>query len=177
MRKLLTRYQVDPAFLRVLFSFGDGPNLAESGSSNILSQTMQDGSRSKTPVPPVKKISHSITDTSYQIRYSEENLRSTTSPWSIRQTGVYHHHSFTNKFDLLIFLHPLSDSALEKQLVDLSVPRYRSTELLSTCENPYRLHILPFATYLDNWRWYFRHLGDEFQEKARLLPPFKIPRN
>ena len=46
MRKILTRYQVDPAFLSVLFSFGELPHLAESGSSNIASTVSSDGSRS-----------------------------------------------------------------------------------------------------------------------------------
>ena len=48
MRKVLTRYKVDPAFLNVLYSFGDGPHLAENGSSNVSSRTTEDGSQSKT---------------------------------------------------------------------------------------------------------------------------------
>ena len=48
MRKVLTRYQVDPTFLSVLFSFGEMPHLAESGSSNIASIESGNGSRSKT---------------------------------------------------------------------------------------------------------------------------------
>ena len=48
MRKVLTRYKVDPAFLSVLYSFGDGPHLAENGSSNVSSRTTEDGSQSKT---------------------------------------------------------------------------------------------------------------------------------
>ena len=47
MRKVLTRFEVDPAFLSVLFSFGEMPHLAESGSSNIASTITTDGSRSK----------------------------------------------------------------------------------------------------------------------------------
>lgn len=47
MRKILTRYQVDPNFLSVLFSFGEIPHLAESGSSNIASTASSDGSQSK----------------------------------------------------------------------------------------------------------------------------------
>lgn len=47
MRKVLTRYQVDPNFLSVLFSFGEMPHLVESGSSNIASTASSDGSQSK----------------------------------------------------------------------------------------------------------------------------------
>lgn len=51
MRKALTRYQVDPSFLPVLYSFGDNPHLAECGSSNASSQKTDDGSRSKIALP------------------------------------------------------------------------------------------------------------------------------
>ena len=47
MRKILTRYKVDPAFLSVLYSFGDAPHLAENGSSNVSCRTADDGSHSK----------------------------------------------------------------------------------------------------------------------------------
>ncbi|MCJ1457002.1 hypothetical protein MMC28_007368 [Mycoblastus sanguinarius] len=149
MRKILTRYQVDPNFLPVLYSFGDVPHLAESGSSNASSQTIDDGSR----------------NLSYQTRYSEKNHRAADSPWSIRQTGVYHHHSSSKEFDLFIFLHPLSDSVLERQLLAFGGQQLRPSDLSSICNNPYRLHILPYTMYLHNWRWYFRYLGNEFQKK------------
>ena len=47
MRKVLTRYEVDPAFLSVLYSFGGAPHLAENGSSNVSSRTTEDVSHSK----------------------------------------------------------------------------------------------------------------------------------
>lgn len=51
MRKILTVYKVDPAFLHVLFSFGEVPNLAESGSRNIACNTTSDGSQSEQHGP------------------------------------------------------------------------------------------------------------------------------
>ncbi len=50
MRKILTAYKVDPAFLHVLFSFGEVPNLAESGSRNVACNTTRDGSHSEYKV-------------------------------------------------------------------------------------------------------------------------------
>lgn len=47
MRKILTIYKVDPAFLHALFSFGAIPHLAESGSRNLASSRTSDGSQSK----------------------------------------------------------------------------------------------------------------------------------
>ena len=88
-------------------------------------------------------------------------------PWSVRQTGVYHHHSAKDAFDLFILLHPVEGSLFEQQVTNLAMPQSSQAELASLVENPYRMHIMPFALYLDNWRWYFRYLGERFQEKVR----------
>ncbi|KAL8717865.1 MAG: hypothetical protein Q9225_004934 [Loekoesia sp. 1 TL-2023] len=146
MRKLLTFYKVDSHFLNVLFSFGIAPHLSESGSSNISSRCTRDGSRSL----------------SYQLRYCEENFRSKIQPYSPRQTGIYHRHAAGHDFDLFIILNPLDESLLETQLLDLSKSKETAAEL---CQHPYRLHLLPFALYIDNWRWYFRHLGAGFEKQ------------
>ena len=103
---------------------------------------------------------------SYQIRYAEENHRSPDRPWSVRQTGVYHHHSANDEFDLFILLHPIKKSLFENQVTSLAMMQSHQTELASLVENPYRMHIMPFALYLDNWRWCFRYLGEEFQDKV-----------
>ena len=106
---------------------------------------------------------------SYQIRYAEENNRSSDIPWSVRQTGVYHHHSANDVFDLFILLHPVENSSFEQHLTSLATMKSSRAELASLVENPYRMHIVPFALYVDNWRWYFRYLGEKFQEMVRLL--------
>ena len=87
-------------------------------------------------------------------------------PWSVRQTGVYHHHCANDGFDLFILLHPIEDSLFEQQVITLAMLQSSQAELASLVENPYRMHIIPFALYLDNWRWYFRSLGETFQEKV-----------
>lgn len=104
---------------------------------------------------------------SYQIRYAEENHRSPERPWSVRQTGVYHHHSVQSNFDLFILLHPIENSLFEQQVTSLALKQSSQAELASLVEDPYRMHLMPFALYLDNWRWYFRYLGEEFQKKVR----------
>lgn len=109
-------------------------------------------------------ISEALT---YQIRYAEENQRSTEVPWSVRQTGVYHFQSKKTEFDLFIFLHPLKGSIVENQLTGLArIGKANSSLLDSIFHDPYRLHILLFSSYLNNWRWYFRYLGENFQKKV-----------
>ena len=144
MRQILTRYQINPAFLSILFSFGSEPHLTETGNNSLHNIKRPDGSR----------------ELCYLTRYAEENHRSRTTPWSVRHTGVYHLHSSTTPFDLFILLHPCPNSILEQQLFSLP-----PSSLDSVLANPFILHFLPFSSYLGNWRWYFRHLGEDFERK------------
>jgi hypothetical protein len=100
-------------------------------------------------------------DISYQVRYIEENHRPGRNPWSLRHTGVYHHHS--PEFDLWIILNPIMDSPVEMRLLELEMPSADPAEVSKICENPFLLHILLFSSYFGNWRWYFRSLGDDFE--------------
>lgn len=34
------------------------------------------------------------------------------------------------------------------------------------CQDPYRLHLLVMSSFFENWRWYFRSLGDTFAEEV-----------
>ena len=108
-------------------------------------------------------------DLSYQLRYAEQNYRSKDRPWSIRQTGVYHHHSL--QFDLFIFLNPLEESVVESQLLAFGQANYSQHPMNSVIENPLQLHVLPFVSYLSNWRWYLRYLGDQFERKVCAVFP------
>ena len=156
MRKVLTRYQVDPTFLSVLFSFGEMPHLAESGSSNIASIESGNGSRSKT----------SFLNQSQQILMSPERflIRSDTLKRTTdHRTGP----GLLDRRVSTITIPPIEDSLFEQQLASLAKTQASKAELASLVEDPYRLHIMPLALYLDNWRWYFRYLGEEFQDKVR----------
>jgi hypothetical protein len=95
-------------------------------------------------------------DITYQVNYVEENQRKGKDPWSFRHVGIYHHHTKTS--DLYIVLHPNQQAVLEDSLVDIL--KRRPSQLAAS--DPYRLHNLTLSSYFDNWRWYFRHLGDAF---------------
>lgn len=157
MRKLLHHYRVDPSFLRVLFSFGEEPHLSESSSSFLNFRSEQDSQE---------------TEISYLLNYVEENRRPGRNPWSNRYTGVYHRH--TADCDLFIMLHPIKDSVLESNmlatlgfgLTSVVADTYVSSEL---AESPFRLHSVILGTFLDNWRWYFRYLGEKFATEVKSL--------
>ncbi|KUJ15959.1 uncharacterized protein LY89DRAFT_587507 [Mollisia scopiformis] len=148
-RKILHKYKVHPDFLRVLFSFGEEPHIAEASSNNLAIHSPRAGE---------------TLDITYQVNYVEENLRKGKDPWSFRHTGVYHHH--TPDFDLFILLHPINNSVLEDRLlkmleVDQSV-KPKVSQIPAFCKDPYRLHLLVMSSFFDNWRWYFRNLGETF---------------
>lgn len=62
MKEILSSYQVDSAFLPILFSFGDAPHLAESGATNVATKKFKDGQNSKLLLRGHPKVTH-LTDT------------------------------------------------------------------------------------------------------------------
>lgn len=151
--KILRKYDVHPDFFRVVLSFGEEPHLAEASSGNLA----------------IHPLGADRTDISYQINYVEENLRKGQDPWSFRHTGVYHRHS--PDLDLFILLHPNQYSVIEARLFQrLGIaPEPTSYQILPNWnfndQEPYRLHLLVLSSFFDNWRWYFRYLGDQFSDE------------
>ena len=47
MKEILVQYEVDPSFESVLNSFGEAPNVAESGAANICRSELRDHTTSK----------------------------------------------------------------------------------------------------------------------------------
>jgi hypothetical protein len=169
----LRKYEVHPDFFRVVLSFGEEPHPAEASSGNLAIHP-SDGDRigMSTRVEEVqaKKKLRCHPEISYQINYVEENLRKGQDPWSFRHTGVYHRHS--PDLDLFILLHPNQHSVIEARLFQrLGIaPETPSYQLLPNWnfndQESYRLHLLVLSSFFDNWRWYFRYLGDQFSDEV-----------
>jgi hypothetical protein len=172
MLQILTRYKVVPEFLEVLFSFGSDPHLAEAGNSNLAVVDL-DGTKRMSIFNLFCGGTHALLDTCYQFRYAEENNRAPATPWSIRQTGVYHQHSA--QFDLWILLNPVDKSVLERQLELLEETRHIAA-LQKLRDDPFRLHSLVCESYVHNWRWYIRFLGKQFEGKvSQILQADRAP--
>ncbi|PYI11466.1 hypothetical protein BO78DRAFT_413930 [Aspergillus sclerotiicarbonarius CBS 121057] len=171
MALLLQRYAVHPAFLQVLFSFGRNVHIAEAGSSHVC-------------------VDARDTDTyiSYQVNYVEEKQRRFI-PWSWRHTGVYHHRHQPGHgkqgYDLFILLQPNETGVLDKRILSglgiLAGSRPQpSLDPVYGRDYPILLHSVVLSSFTCNWRWYLRHLGDQFEEynnKALVaLPEESTPR-
>ena len=130
-------------------SFGQEPDIAE-GSSNLATiETDQPGHY----------------DISYQLRYVEQNQRSGRDPWSLRHTGIYHHHERTGAVDVVVLLHPIRDPVIENTIATLELDPVKRNLL---CRTPFLLHTWLFDCYSDNWRWYLRMLGERFANENNL---------
>jgi len=154
MCHILGGHDVHPDFLQVVLSFGEQPHIAEAGCSNY-SYTSEKKSRT----------SHF----SYKMNYAEEKLRNSMNPWSFRHTGVYHQH--TPQLDFFILLHPNQNSVLETRLLDrfgIDVSKVSSTSseprISSFKEDLNSLHFMVLSSFLHNWRWYLRYLGEKLND-------------
>ncbi|KAL1979978.1 hypothetical protein VTN96DRAFT_4843 [Rasamsonia emersonii] len=161
MCHILRRHKVHPDFLHVLLSFGEEPHVAEAGSSHSSAGS----SSSQRKGAPSSHIS-------YQMNYVEENFRDPHNPWSFRHTGVYHQHQHDDhplQFDLFVLLHPNQSSVLDAQVlewlgIDPSKTPLATSSSTSDMPDPERLHLLVLSSFLDNWRWYLRYLGERFND-------------
>ena len=96
------------------------------------------------------------------------------SRWSLRHTGIYHHHDRATDFDLWIMIHPVNDSILERRLIALTVDGEVSRSMLPKLyHDPFKLHLLVYSSYFDNWRWYLQFLGEQVKQKV-LIRRFSI---
>lgn len=155
LEHIIDEYNVHPDFADVVSSFGQDPNIAEGSSNNVTIHTTQSGC-----------------EISYQMRYVEQNQRGGMNPWSMRHTGICHHHN-SGGIDVFILLHPVREPAIQTVLSALETDPIMRRAL---CSNPFLLHTWLFARYFDNWRWYFRYLGERFAEENNLAMVVKPER-
>ncbi|KAH7134921.1 hypothetical protein B0J11DRAFT_424563 [Dendryphion nanum] len=153
---IIDTYEIHHSVADVIASFGYDPNKAEGSSNN---NTIH--------------VGPSSCEISYQIRYVEQNKRSKLNPWSLRHTGVYHHHSATSETDTMLLLHPVLEPAFRTKIRALQDDIFDRGAL---CSNPFLLHTWLFSQYFCHWRWYYRYLDDRFAEDNQLAMVMKPER-
>ena len=62
----------------------------------------------------------------------------------------------------------MDESVLEQQLLAYTQPHFSQHTLASIFTDPNRLHVLPFAAYVHNWRWCLRYWGKQFGDRVRI---------
>lgn len=146
LEHIFEQYHIPYDFADVVASFGQDPNIAEGSSSNaaIRAKALDD------------------CNLLYQIRYVEQNRRGGQDPWSFRHTGVFHCY---DEVDTIVLLHPIRTPSVESVIAAMEKdPVARA----GFCNNPFLLHTWLFRQYFDNWRWYFRYIGERFAEENNL---------
>ncbi|CAN9443153.1 unnamed protein product [Alternaria alternata] len=146
LEHLFDQYRIAYDFADVVASFGQDPNIAEGSSSNatIRAQALGD------------------CDLVYQIRYVEQNRRGGQDPWSLRHTGVFHRY---DEIDTVVLLHSIRTPSVETVMKALETDVAARADF---CNSPFLIHTWLFRQYFDNWRWYFRYLGERFAEENNL---------
>ncbi|KAH6842129.1 hypothetical protein B0T12DRAFT_424667 [Alternaria alternata] len=146
LEHVFNKYRIPYDFADVVASFGQDPNIAEGSSSNATVRAQALGDCNLV----------------YQIRYVEQNRRGGQDPWSFRHTGVFHRY---DEVDTVVLLHSIRTPSVETIMKALETDVVARADF---CNNPFLLHTWVFRQYFDNWRWYFRYLGERFAEENNL---------
>ncbi|PLN80585.1 hypothetical protein BDW42DRAFT_170829 [Aspergillus taichungensis] len=139
VRTLINAYDIHHSFLDRLLSFGDKPRCSDAGHGGLVMQRRE----------------HGAYDVHYLFAYPEAYDNGQSVAWTTRQTCVFHRFDPSGNENLWIFLHAGPRTKLQTAIeADISSGAFPSET--SWCS----FHLLALATYLWNWRWYIRHLGD-----------------
>src|SRR5882757_5610944 len=95
-----------------------------------------------------------LSECAYIIRFVELNHRNGSRPWSVRQTAVYHKHTYVSHASTWIFL-ALSDTAR------VALASYLDNVVDMSTTDPFEMHVLLLNTAMANWRPYLAHVAAE----------------
>ncbi|KAL4887501.1 hypothetical protein BJY04DRAFT_212537 [Aspergillus karnatakaensis] len=145
MQMLLDKYDVDDTFTDLVASFGRKPRTADAGHGGMRVRERDDGSF----------------DVQYRFTYPEPYGVRAPASFTSRQVAVFHRHSPSGTGNLWIFLHARLDSDLQSKLAAAL-----SNSPTNATPHWFSLHLLVFATYIGNWRWYLREVGEKVDKAA-----------
>ncbi|PYI01669.1 hypothetical protein BO78DRAFT_464511 [Aspergillus sclerotiicarbonarius CBS 121057] len=143
--RLMNLYEIEADFFDIVVSFGDKPRNSDAGLGEMKVKQRADGSY----------------DVQYLLTYADEYKVNGSIKWTVRQIGVFHRYKPSGGGNLWIFLHAKPDSKLQQQL------EARLTESPKALGHDwFSLHSLVLSSYLVNWRWGIRGLGDQLENSA-----------
>lgn len=91
--------------------------------------------------------------------YRLANGKEETISWTIRQVAVFHRYSPSGTGNLWVFLHAKPNPKVQHSIEE-SIQRCTGG---NGREDWFSLHSAVLSPYLQNWRWYLRHLGDDVE--------------
>ncbi|KAB8228804.1 uncharacterized protein BDW43DRAFT_290008 [Aspergillus alliaceus] len=155
MRKLINTYAIDPTFLDLAISFGDKPQSSDAGHGAMTVRQGEDGSY----------------DMQYLFAYAEDNSAQVNVPWTIRQICVFHRYNPTGSGNLWIFLHARPRSVMQ-QLIEAEI----TSQHAGIPKHWFSMHLLVLSTYIGNWRWCIRSLGEEIEKTVDIALTLDLAR-
>ena len=108
-------------------------------------------------------------EVTYILKYAEENGRSHGRPWSIRQSVAYHQ-AAADGTQTWVLLHPLRNSVFQARVEALLRQEYGPQKL----RNPYNVHVLHLASYVENWKRYIAHLNRDLSSAVSTIQPYGL---
>ncbi|KAL4812110.1 hypothetical protein BDW67DRAFT_188990 [Aspergillus spinulosporus] len=145
MHTLLNRYDIGIEFLDLVHSFGQKPHISDAGHGGMSVRRRTDGAY----------------DTQYLLPCIADCSRGGSMKWTDRWLGVFHRFSPEpngHGRNLWIFLHANYNSEAQN--------RIQSTVHSDLSQHPQSLHLAALSSYIGNWRWYIRSLGEEVESMA-----------
>ncbi|PWY96716.1 hypothetical protein BO94DRAFT_592680 [Aspergillus sclerotioniger CBS 115572] len=147
LRWLMKLYEIDADFFDIVVSFGDKPRNSDAGLGEMKVKQRADGSY----------------DMQYLLTHADEYKIHGSTKWTIRQIGVFHRYNPSGDGNIWIFLHAKPSSKLQLQL-EARLSEYTS----ALWQDWFSLHSLVLSSYLVNWRWCIRGLGDQLENSANI---------
>lgn len=100
----------------------------------------------------------------YLFTYAEDDNRGGIATWRIRQVCIFHRYDPSGSGNLWILVHANPQSKLQRRIEQIL-----STDPAALLRQWFSMHLLVLSTYLGNWRWCIRTLGDEIEKTVCVL--------
>ncbi|RAL04458.1 uncharacterized protein BO80DRAFT_462077 [Aspergillus ibericus CBS 121593] len=143
--RLMKLYEIEADFFDIVVSFGDKPRNSDAGLGEMKVKQRPDGSY----------------DMQYLLTYADEYKVNGSTKWTIRQIGVFHRYKPSGSGNLWVFLHAKPSAKLLQQVET----RFADGPSLLG-HDWFSLHSLILSSYLVNWRWGIRNIGDQLESSA-----------
>ncbi|KAL5341595.1 hypothetical protein BJX70DRAFT_41710 [Aspergillus crustosus] len=143
MQVLIDKYKLDISFTDLLLSFGNKPRTADAGHGGMT---------------VMEKVDESF-DIQYRITYPESYKVFGSHKFTSRQVAVFHRYCPSGTGSLWVFLHARPDTELQSRL-----EKVLSGSSGDEIADWFSLHLLVFSSYLRNWSWRLRNIGEDIEK-------------